>query len=114
MLDRSDNEWPALRQNVGKACRFWRRIGKLIRREVGDLQVSAIFYQAVLQSVLLLRVETWFFVGGDVQEAVGVAHGIPRTGDGPEGQAEERRYLEKRGSGEGPKESGNTDFGDVH
>ena len=33
MLDQSDNDWPEVRQNVGKACQVWSRIGKLLRRE---------------------------------------------------------------------------------
>ena len=36
MLDRSDDDWPELIQNVRKARRVWRRIGKLLRREGED------------------------------------------------------------------------------
>ena len=54
------------------------------------------------------------FVGINVQEARGVVHGFPQTGDGLEFQAAETRYLEKRISREDTQLSGNTDTGDVH
>ena len=59
IFDRSDDNWPAVLWNVGKACRVWDRLGKLLRREGVDAQVSAMFYRAVVQSVLLFGVETW-------------------------------------------------------
>ena len=59
MLDRSDDKWPALRQNVGKAHIVWSRLGKLLRREGVDSQMSAMFYRAVLQAVLIFGEETW-------------------------------------------------------
>ena len=58
-MDRSDEDWPAVFWNIGKAHRVWNRLGKLLRREGAELQVSAMFYQAVVKSVLLLGVETW-------------------------------------------------------
>ena len=30
MLDRSDNNWPEVRQNVHKVCQVWSRLGKLL------------------------------------------------------------------------------------
>ena len=33
ILERSDNDWQAVVQNVGKACRIWNRLGKLLYRE---------------------------------------------------------------------------------
>ena len=59
MLDRSDDKWPALRHNVGKAHIVWSRLGKLLRREGVDSQMSAMFYRAVLQAVLIFGEETW-------------------------------------------------------
>ena len=54
------------------------------------------------------------FVGGNVQESRGGAHGFPQTVDGSEGHAVEGRDLEKRGSGEGNQGSRNSDTGDVN
>ena len=59
ILNRSDDKWPAVRRNVGKAHRVWSRLGKLLRREGADPQISEMFYLAVLQAVLLFGAETW-------------------------------------------------------
>ena len=53
MLEQSDEDWPEVRKNVDKACQVWSQLGKLLRREGAELQVSAMFYRAVVQSVLL-------------------------------------------------------------
>ena len=36
MLDRSDNNWPAVCRNAGKARQVWIRLGKLLMREGAD------------------------------------------------------------------------------
>ena len=74
MLDQSDDDWPKVPQNFRKARQVWNNLGKLIRREGSDPQVSEIFYGAVVQAALL--------VGGNVQEDGGSACGIPNKGDG--------------------------------
>ena len=33
MLDQSENDWPEVCRNVGKAIRVWSRLGKMLRRE---------------------------------------------------------------------------------
>ena len=53
-----DQVFWALR-NVGKDRRVWNRLGKLLRREGAEPQVSAMFYLAVVQIVLLWGAETW-------------------------------------------------------
>ena len=58
VLDRSDDNWPTVLWGVMKACRVWNRLGKLLRREGAEPQVSAVFYRAVVQTVLLLGAET--------------------------------------------------------
>ena len=52
MLDRLDYDWQEVRRNTGKARQVWIRIGKLLRREGVDPQVSAMFYWEVVQAVL--------------------------------------------------------------
>ena len=54
MLYRSDNIWPAVFWNVGKAG----HLGKLLCREGADPQVSEMFYREVVQAVLLFGAET--------------------------------------------------------
>ena len=53
VLDRSDDNWPEVRRNVEKARQVWIWIGKLLRREGSDLRVSEMFYQELVQAVLL-------------------------------------------------------------
>ena len=48
MLDRSDNDWPAVLHNIRKARQVWRRLGKLLRREGADPEVLSKFYHAVV------------------------------------------------------------------
>ena len=37
ILDRYDNDWPAVLRNVGKAYRVWNRLGKLLRKEGAEI-----------------------------------------------------------------------------
>ena len=60
-MDRSDNNWLAVLQNFSKACMVCNRLGKMLLQEGSDPQVSAIFYRAVVQSVLIFGLETWVF-----------------------------------------------------
>ena len=59
MLDQSDNAWLAVHRNVRKAHRVWSQLGGLIQREGEDPRVSAMFYQAVVYTVLLFGEEIW-------------------------------------------------------
>ena len=59
ILERSDDDCPEVLWNFGKARRVWNRMGKLLRREGAEPRVSAIFYRAVVQTVLLFGAETW-------------------------------------------------------
>ena len=53
MLDRLDDDWPVVCWNSRKVRRVWSRRGGLIRREWAEPQVSSMFYQEVVQAVLL-------------------------------------------------------------
>ena len=59
MLDRSDDNWPAVRRNFGKAPQVWIRIRKLLRRERENPRVSEMFYRILVQAVLPFGAETW-------------------------------------------------------
>ena len=58
-MDRSDKDWTAVLRNFSKACRVWNRLGKLLQKEGADPRVSAMFYRAVVQSVLIFGAEDW-------------------------------------------------------
>ena len=59
MLDRLDNDWPAVLRNIRKARQVWGRIGKFLRREGAEPAVSENNYRAVVQAVLLFGADTW-------------------------------------------------------
>ena len=59
ILERSYDDWPKVLQNVGKAHRVWSCLGKLLRREGAEPQVSAMFYREVVQAVIIFGAETW-------------------------------------------------------
>ena len=61
ILDLSDEDWPEDLQNLGKARRVWNRLGKILKREGAEPRVYAMFYRAVVQSVLCFGAETGFF-----------------------------------------------------
>ena len=44
ILDRSEDNWPAVLRNVGKDCRVSNRLGKMLRWEGADPRVSAMLY----------------------------------------------------------------------
>ena len=77
-MDRSDDDWVAVLWNVGKARRVWNRLGKLIRWEGEDPRVSAMFYRAVFQTVILLGVETWVLSEAMSRKLEGVHVGFLR------------------------------------
>ena len=54
-----DDDWPDVRQNIMRARSVWGRLGTLLRREGADTKVSASFYVAVVQAILLYGSETW-------------------------------------------------------
>ena len=59
MMERSDDDWLSVLCNISKARQLWGRTVKLLWREGEDLAVSAKFYRAVVQVVLLFGAETW-------------------------------------------------------
>ena len=58
MLGRSDDDWPEVYRYVGKACRVWSRLRKLLIIEGADPQVSEMFYLNEPGGIT--------FVGGDL------------------------------------------------
>ena len=58
ILHRTDEDWPEVRRNIGRARQVWGRLGKLLRREGEYPIVAEKFYEAVVQAVFLLGIET--------------------------------------------------------
>ena len=55
-----DDDWPAVYQNLSKARKQWARIALVCFRGLwASPRTSSMFYQAIVQSVLLYGSETW-------------------------------------------------------
>ena len=61
MLDLSDDDFPEVLRNFRKDRWVCSWLRKLIKREGAELQVSDIFYWAVVKAVFLLGTENWVF-----------------------------------------------------
>ena len=59
ILAATDDDWPAVVGNLGKARRSWGRLSRVLGREGADPKVSRAFYIAVTQAVFLFGSETW-------------------------------------------------------
>ena len=59
LLFQDDDDVQAVRNQLSKARSTWARIGQVLRRENAPPRVSAKFYKAIVQSVLLYGSETW-------------------------------------------------------
>ena len=60
-LDQTDDDWPAVRQNIMHARLVRGRLGTLLRREGAEPKVSAMFYRVVAQAALIFGSDTWLF-----------------------------------------------------
>ena len=59
ILDKNDDDLPAIKANIQKAKKRWARITRVLTRENASPRVMGYFYKAVVQSVLLYGSETW-------------------------------------------------------
>ena len=59
LLSQDDDNVRAMRSHLCKARGTWARVGQVLRRENAPPRVSAKFYKAIVQSVLLYGSETW-------------------------------------------------------
>jgi hypothetical protein len=59
MLLQDDDDIQAVRSQLCKTRGTWARVGQVLRRENVPPRVSAKFYKAIVQSVLLYGSETW-------------------------------------------------------
>ena len=59
ILEENDDDWLAVQGNVCRARQKWGRIGRILSKEKAKPRIMAIFYKAVVQSVLLYGSESW-------------------------------------------------------
>ena len=59
LLTQPDEDAQTVRANLVKARKCWARVSRVLRGEQASPRVSAVFYRAVVQSVLLYCSESW-------------------------------------------------------
>jgi hypothetical protein len=59
LLSQDDDDIQAVRNQLRKARGTWARIRQVLRKENAPPRVSAKFYKAIVQSILLYGSETW-------------------------------------------------------
>ncbi len=59
ILAQDDDDVRAVRQQIKKAQEIWARAGQVLTAENTPPKVSAKFYKAIVQSVLLYGSKTW-------------------------------------------------------
>ena len=77
-LSSSDNDWPAIYRNLAKARKRWALVARVLRRDDAKPKVMAIFYKAIVQSVLLYGCETWVITPRVLQVLGGFHHRVAR------------------------------------
>jgi hypothetical protein len=78
ILTSRDNNWEVAYWNLKKAKQRWATISRVLARESASPRVSALFYKAVIQTVLLYGSETWVISGKILQLLTSFHHGIAR------------------------------------
>lgn len=88
LLSRYDNDWPDVYKNLTKARKRWGMVSRVLRRENANPRIMAMFYKAVVQSVLLYGSETWVITPVMLRALEGFHHRVARQLTGLVG-----RYL---------------------
>lgn len=77
-LSANDDDWTALTWNILKAKRCWAMISRVLSREGADPRISAMFYKATVQTVLLYGAETWVITQDILQVLHSFHHSVAR------------------------------------
>lgn len=82
-LSHDNSDWLAVTTNVKKARAKWGQISRVLCRQGASPRVSALFYKAICQSVLLFGAETWVLTESMFRLLEGFHHRVVRqiTGD---------------------------------
>jgi hypothetical protein len=76
ILTSIDSNWTATRENLRKAQRWWTLISCILTRESASPRISATFYKATIQTLLLYGSETWVLTDDIIQLLRSFHHGI--------------------------------------
>jgi hypothetical protein len=73
-----DSDWEAARFNLNKARNRWMTISRVLARASAFPRISALFYKATVQTVLLYGSETWVITDEILQLLTSFHHSIAR------------------------------------
>jgi hypothetical protein len=73
-----DTDWMAAHQNLQKAQQRWMHISRVLSREGASPRISAMFYKATIQMVLLFGLETWVVNNDILQLLTSFHHSVAR------------------------------------
>ena len=59
VISATDDDWSALVSKLAQAKTVWRRMSRILSREVATPRVSGFFFKAVIQVVLIFEAENW-------------------------------------------------------
>jgi gamma-glutamyl phosphate reductase len=59
VLNKKDNDWPAINHNIKRVSITWGIIGKVLSTEREDMKAMTSVYRAVVQAVLPYGAESW-------------------------------------------------------
>ena len=59
ILEETDSDFPTVHRNISKARSVWWRLENLLKREGVEIQVSDLFYRALIWAVLIFGSESW-------------------------------------------------------
>ena len=86
VLHRADNDWSAVLHNIRRARQVLGHLSKVMRREGVDTIISAKFYRAVVQAVLIFGAKTWVLLAAMLKKFEGVHVGFLRQVTGMKAQ----------------------------
>jgi hypothetical protein len=72
------DDWHALNKNLGKARLRWALISRVLAREGASPRISAMFYKAAVQAVLLYACETWSITSNMLSTLESFHHRVAR------------------------------------
>jgi hypothetical protein len=73
-----DIDWQAARKNLQKAKTRWTTIARVLTRNGASPRISAMFYKATIQTVLLYGSETWVITDEILQLLTSFHHSVAR------------------------------------
>jgi hypothetical protein len=73
ILEKNDNDWPAIRRSISRAQMVWGHLQKLLTKDTADPKDMTPMYKAVVQAVLLYGAETWVLTGA-MEKALQIFH----------------------------------------